>query len=74
MDLETDPIVGNEVCIMVAEAEEAIKIAITIVVGIIDTEIAIMGNFRQRIGTMIDLIIEEKVLVKIMVKGIGTEV
>ena len=27
MDLQTDPIVGNKVCIMVAEAEEAIRIS-----------------------------------------------
>ena len=74
MDLETDPIVGNEVHIMVAEAEEAIRITITIVVEIIDLEITIMGNIRQAILTMIDLITEGKASIKIMVKGIETEV
>ena len=74
MDLETDPIVGNDVCIMVAEAEEAMRITITIVVEIMDPEITIMGNIRPTIGTMIDLITEEKVSIKIMVKGIETEV
>ena len=74
MDLETGPIVENEVCIMVAEPEEVIKIAITIVVGIIDIEITIMGNIKPTIGTMIDLVTEGKVSIKIMVKGIETEV
>ena len=74
MDLETDPIVWNEAHIMVAEAEEAIKITVTIVVEIIDLEITIMGNIRQTIGIMIDLITEGKASIKIMVKGIGTEV
>ena len=74
MDPETDSIVGNGVCIMVAEAEEAIRITITIVVEIIDLEITIMGNIRQTIGTMIDLITEGKASIKIMVKGIETEV
>ena len=72
MYLETDPIVGNKVCIMVAGAEEAIRITITIVVEIIALEITIMGNIRQTIGTMIDLITEGKALIKIMVKGIET--
>ena len=60
MILETDPIVWNEVHIMVAEAEEAIRITISIVVEIIDLEITVMGNIRQAIGTMIDLITEGK--------------
>ena len=71
MDLETGPIVGYEVCIMAAEV---IKIAITIVVEIIDIKITTMGNIRQTIGTMIDLITEQKVLIRIMVKGIEAEV
>ena len=68
MDLETDPIIGNEVCIMVAEAEEAIRITVTIVVEIIDLEITILGNTRQTIGTMTDLTTEGKASIKIMVK------
>ena len=74
MDLETEPIEGKEVHIIMAEAEEAIRITITIVVEIIDLEITIMGNIRQTIGTMIDLIKEGKASIKIMVKGIETEV
>ena len=74
MDLETYPTVGNKVHIMVAESEEAIRITITIVVEIINLEITIMGNIRQTIGAMIDLITEGKASIKIMVKGIETEV
>ena len=75
MDLETDPIVGKKVHIIVTEAEEAIKITITMVVEIVDPEIPIiMGNIRQTIGTMIDLVTEGKISIKIMVKGIETEV
>ena len=44
MDLETDPIVGNMVHTMLTEAEEAIRITITILVEIIDLEITIMGR------------------------------
>ena len=71
MDLETDPIVGNEVLIIVAEAGKTIRITIIMVIEIIDPE---MGNSKQTIGTMIDLIIEGKVLIKIMVREIETEV
>ena len=74
MDLETGPIVGNKVGIMVTEAGEVIRIVITIVEGIIDIEITIMGNIRLTIGTMIDLVTEGKISIKIMVKGIETEV
>ena len=74
LDLETGPIAGNEVCIMVVEVEEVIRIVITMVEGIIDIEITVMGNIRQTIGTIIDLVTEGKISVKIMVKGIETEV
>ena len=75
MNLETDPILGNKVHIIVAEAEEAIKITITKVVEIIDPEIPIiMGNIRQTIGTMIDLLTDGKISITIIVKGIETEV
>ena len=71
MDLETDPIVGNEVHIIVAEAGETIRITIIMVVEIIDPE---MGNIKQTIGTMIDLVMEGKFLIKIIVREIETEV
>ena len=71
MDLGTDPILGNEVHIIVAEAGETTRITIIMVVEIINPE---MGNIKQTIGTMIDLIIEGKVLIKIMVREIETEV
>ena len=42
-----------------------------IIIEVIDPE---MGDIRQTIGIMIDLIIEGKVLIKIMAKQIETEV
>ena len=69
--LETDPIVENEVHIIMAEVGETIRIAIIMVIEVIDPE---MKDIRQTIGTMIDLIIEGKVLIKIMAKEIETEV
>ena len=53
---DTDLIVENEVHIIIAEVGETIKMAIIMV---IDAE---MGDIRKTIGTMIDLIIEGKVL------------
>ena len=41
------------------------------VIEVIDPE---MGDIRQTIGTMIDLIIEGKVLIKNMAKEVETEV
>ena len=74
MDLETDPIVGNVVCIMVTEAEEAIRITVTTVVEITDLGIAVMGTIRETIGIMIGLVTEGITSIKIMVKDIETEV
>ena len=54
-----------------AEAEEVIRIAIIMVIEVTDPE---MGNTKQAIGIMIDLIIRGKVLIKIMVREIETEV
>ena len=73
MDLETDPIVGNEVHIMVIEVEETIKITVTTVVEITDLGIAVMGTIRETIGIMIGLVMEGIISIKIMAKDIGTE-
>ena len=51
---ETDIIVENEVHIIVAEAEDTIRITIIMVIEIIDPE---MENIKQTIGIMIYLII-----------------
>ena len=54
---ETDLIVENEVCIIVAEAEETFRITIIMVIEIIDPE---MWNIKQTIGIMKDVIIGGK--------------
>ena len=70
MILETDLIVEIEVHIIVEETEEIIRIAIIIVIEVIDPE---MGNIKQ-IGIMVEPIIEGRISIKIMVREIQTEV
>ena len=70
MILETDLIVENKVLTIAVEAEEIIRIAIIMVIEIIDPE---MRNSKQ-IGIMVDLIIKGRVSIKIMVREIQTEV
>ena len=74
MDPQTDPIVGNVVCIMVAEAEEMIRITVTTMVEIIDLGIGVMGTIRETIGIIVGLVTEGITSIKTMVKDIETEV
>ena len=74
MDLETYPIVGNVVQLMVTEAEEAIRITVATVVEMTDLGITVMGTIREIIGIMIGLVTEGITSIKIMVKDIETEV
>ena len=71
MVLEIDPIVEKEVHIIVAETEGIIRMTIIMVIEVTDLE---MGNTKQTLGIMIGLIIEGKILTRIMAKGIETEV
>ena len=67
MALEIDLIVEKEVCIIVAETEGTIRMAIIIVIEAKDPE---MGITKQIIGIMTGLVTEGKFLTKIMVKEI----
>ena len=69
--LETDLTVENEVCMIVAEVGETIKMAIIMVIKIIDPE---MGDISQIIDIMIDPIIEGEILIKTMAIEIEIEV
>ena len=71
MSLEIDLIVEKEVCIIVAETEGTIRMAIIMVIEATDLE---MGIIKQIIGIMTGPVIEGKILTKIMVKEIETEV
>ena len=71
MALEIDLIVEKEVCIIVAETEGTIRMAIIMVIEATDSK---MGIIKQIIGIMTGLVIEGKILTKIMVKEIETEV
>ena len=74
MDPETDPIIGNAVCIVVIEEGEAIKITVITIAEIIDLEITVMGTIKETIGIMTGLIIEGIASIKDMAKDIDTEV
>ena len=69
--LETDLIAENEVCMIVAEVEETIKMAIIMVIEVIDPE---MGDMSQILDIMIDPIIKREVLIKTMTEEIEIEV
>ena len=71
MALEIDLIVEKEFHIIIAETEGIIRMTIIMVIEAIDLE---MGNTKQIIGIVIGLSIEGKVLTKIIVKDIETEV
>ena len=71
MALEIDLIVEKEVHIIMAETEGIIRMAIIVVIEVTDLE---MENTIQTIGIVIGLIIEGKILTKIMLKEIETEV
>ena len=64
-------LVEKEGPIIVAETEGTIRMAITMVIQATDPE---MGIIRKIIGIMTDPVIEGKILTKIMVKEIETEV
>ena len=66
-----DLIVGKEVNIIAAVTEGTIRMAIIMVIEVIEPEI---GIIKQIIGKMTGPIIEGKLLTKIMVKEIKTEV
>ena len=74
MDLETDPIVGSTIHIIVTEAEKTIRITVTTVVESTDLGIAVMQTIRETIGIMVGLVTEGITSSKIMVKDIETEV
>ena len=71
MALEMDLIVEKEVHIIVAETEGIIRMAVIMVIEVTDPE---MQNTKQIIGIMTGLVIEGKILTKIMVKEIETKV
>ena len=70
MILEIDHIAETEVHIIVVEIEGAIQTTIIMVVEAIDLEMEII----KTIGTMTGPIIEDKILIKTMAKGIEIEV
>ena len=69
--LETDLIAENKVCMIVAEVGETIKMAIVMVIKVIDPE---MGDISQITDIMIDPITEGEILTKIMAREIEIEV
>ena len=71
MALEIDLIGGKEVHIIVVETEGIIRMALIMVIEVTDPE---MGITKQIIGIMTGLVIEGKIITKIMVKEIETEV